>query len=221
MSKPLNKYVSVAVIGGTKIEKITKGFKLFSHIYDFVIPCGCLLNNIMKISGFGVGDSYFGEDVEESQRITKKILENSPPEKILLPDEVIIAKKCGQLYKSPRIIKYPQNIPKGYAIVDLLMSLTMKKIFDSKDSRLRVLVAGTPSLVQSGFSSFVEEVLYYFGRENVEVFMMGGNTLEDINLNCKKSTGGGASLYYMSEKTCPVLSALKLNQSNWRFANVF
>lgn len=52
---------SVAVVGGLKREKTTKGLTSLAAIYDLVIPGGAVLKVLLKLRGARIGDSALGE----------------------------------------------------------------------------------------------------------------------------------------------------------------
>lgn len=214
---------SIAIIGGIKLEKITKGFKLFKNIYNFIIPSGALLNNILKVRKIPIGSSYLGEEPEAAFAATEEILSLKEGASLLLPDYLIIAKKNqnGSYYDS-KVINIGQAIPEDYMIVDFLISDQMNRVFSaSEELKVRVIIAGTPCLTKNGFTSSSNAILKLMSNDHVISFMMGGNTIEDLPFDCMNSTGGGAALYYMAERTCPVLDELIRNQKKWKKSNEF
>jgi len=53
---------SVAVLGGIKKEKITAGLVGFVESYDAVIPGGIVLNTILRVQGYEIGDSIIEDN---------------------------------------------------------------------------------------------------------------------------------------------------------------
>jgi len=214
---------SIAIIGGTKIEKITKGLKFFKSIYDFIIPGGIVLNNILKAQGISIGNSYLGDVPDMAFEHTKKILSSEGQASILLPKNLVVARKDNNnVYQDIQVVNVNDGVPHEYMIADFFLSPEARKVFlQSEGCHVRTIIAGTPCLTKDGFTTASGEILQLISDNNVESFMMGGNTLEDLSLDCPSSTGGGAALHYLVERTCPVLEALSYNQRNPDHLNEF
>lgn len=215
--KPLNHMIypfpgkSVAILGGIKLEKITKGLSLFKSIYDFVIPGGAVLNHILKEMDFQIGDSVLCDEPEAASKIVSEVLLETRGAELLLPEELIIAERKSM--RNPRKITINEAVPEGFAIVDFIVSQKMEETFLTlSQESVRLLMAGTPSLVNQGFRTSSDAFIRWMSLPRVTPFMMGGDTMNDLSFNCPSSTGGGAALYYLKEKNCPVLEALLQNQ---------
>ncbi|MBU6446098.1 MAG: phosphoglycerate kinase, partial [Verrucomicrobia bacterium] len=211
---------SVAILGGIKLEKITKGLSLFKAIYDFVIPAGAVLNHILKEMDFSIGDSVLCDEPEVASKIVSKVLLETERAELLLPEELIIAERKSM--RNPRKITLDQAVPQGCAIVDFIVGQKMEKAFLALSQEpVRLLMAGTPSLVNQGFRTSSDAFIQWMSLPRVTPFIMGGDTMNDLSFNCPSSTGGGAALYYLKEKNCPLLEALLQNQIRWGASSVF
>lgn len=211
---------SAVILGGIKLEKIEKGLHLFKDIYDLVIPGGAVLNHILKEMGFDIGDSILCDESELASQITSEIVSTIDRAPFLLPEEVIIAEKDSK--SNPKKIALQDGVPKGFAIVDFVVSEKMEESFLAlNQSPVRLLIAGTPCLIKHGFRTSADAFLRWQSRPKVTSFMMGGDTLSDFSLNGPSSVGGGAALYYLKEKSCPLIEVLIANQFKRRSSFVF
>src|SRR3989344_6653216 len=84
-----NRY-SLAVLGGVKKEKITIGLTGFSQTYDSIIPGGIVLNTLLKVHGYPIGNSIIKDGGKSFEIDVIKTLEQTTA-KIYIPQTVVIA----------------------------------------------------------------------------------------------------------------------------------
>src|SRR3989344_4502414 len=200
---------SIAVLGGIKKEKITEGLVGFSESYDFIIPGGIVLNTIYYVQGRKVGDSVIEDEGKISNKEVKSVLRKHK-DKIAIPEEVIIAKKSSSGYSSGRRIFIEEGVPKGWMIVDFILSESARESLEQLVRKKgRIVMAGTPGLYKAGFKSATDEILKYMNKSGVKGLLLGGDTAQEVKYKGNVSLGGGASLYLISHGTTPVLEKLR------------
>jgi len=200
---------SIAVLGGVKKEKITEGLVGFSESYDFIIPGGIVLNTIYYVQGRKVGDSVIEDEGKISDKEVKSVLRKHK-DKIAIPEEVIIAKKSSSGYSSGRRIFIEEGVPKGWMIVDFILSESARESLEQLVRKKgRIVMAGTPGLYKAGFKSATDEILKYMNKSGVKGLVLGGDTAQEVKYKGNVSLGGGASLYLISHGTTPVLEKLR------------
>lgn len=208
---------SVAILGGVKKEKITTGLVGFSEIYDFIIPGGIVLNTILKVKGYEVGDSVIQDNGKTFEGYIQKVLDGKNGNKIYIPSEVFIAKKVNGRFKDSKLICIPENIPNGYGIVDFILDEKAEKILEKTvNCGGRILLAGTPTLYKHGFKTATDQCLYYLERPEVKSIILGGDSITEIPSKRTKSSGGGSSLEFLCTGTTVVYEALKKNKQTFK-----
>ena len=231
------KKYSVAVLGGIKKEKIITGLEGFTKIYDAIIPGGIVMNTILKVLGYKVGDSIISDGGKSFEGNVEKILKEYDFDKkskilhpkensqrmaeIYLPETVIIADKewnseiAGnkKWNSKTRYISDNSHFPAGYPTVDFELSYAMK----SSLNRLvkeggRIIIAGTPSIYTEGFKFSTGSILNIMkSNKEIKGIVLGGDTAAELEYE-PFSTGGGSALYFVVNGTTPVFEALKANK---------
>lgn len=205
----LSNYTSLGILGGTKIEKTTVGLDYFLSYFDFLIPSGAVLNNLLKYLGLDICDSYLGEDPLRSHNSITKLLKRKNKAELIIPKKIIVTSTHKKIRS---IFSFEQLIP-GEKIVDFhfdFSSTQLKHLLQSR--KLFTVVAGVPCLSEHGFTTATKEIKNFINQKEIIPFLIGGDTLRTFQMNCEKSSGGGATLHYLQFKTCPVLEALRKNQ---------
>jgi len=216
--------LSVAVLGGVKKEKITIGLEGFIETYDEIIPGGIVLNTILKVRGFEIGDSVITEKEKSFEKEVGIILERNkkkfPPSIIHVPKRVIIARKTDTGYRDMVSISLEDQkrdrVPKGYRIVSFKLNRDTKVILDEvMNRRGRLVIAGTPDLYKEGFGWATNEIMERARRPEVRTLVLGGDTTREVDYKGKTSTGGGSSLCFLAYGTTPVFEKLKRNKEKF------
>jgi len=209
---------SVAVLGGVKKEKITTGLDGFVKTYDLVIPGGIVLNTILLVKGYAIGDSKIDDGGKTFDAAVKDVLSGSYSNKIIVPDEVVIAKKNGDSYVDIDTIKIARGVPDGHMIVDYVMPDEATEMLDKVVSENgRLILAGTPGIYKDRrgetlFKGATEPVLERMRRIKENCIVLGGDTAGETGYDGPVSTGGGSALYFVVHGTTPVFEALKENR---------
>ena len=203
---------SVAVLGGVKKEKITIGLEGFARTYDAIIPGGIVLNTIVKVLGYTVGDSIL-KDGEKSFEAEVKRLLDAHGNKIHVPGQLIVARFEDGKFHDMQTVTTSDGVPDGYKIVDSVLShgaLSALERMVSENGRL--VLAGTPSFYPAGFTTATDAVMSRMNRNRERCVVLGGDTAAEVNFTGPVSTGGGSALYFVSNGTTAVFDALKANK---------
>ncbi|MFA6089228.1 MAG: phosphoglycerate kinase [Candidatus Woesearchaeota archaeon] len=208
---------SIAILGGVKKEKIKTGLAGFSETYDCIIPGGIVLNTILKVLGFEVGNSLITDGDKSFEKNVAPIMSGPNKSKIIVPTEVVISKTLDfKTFEDTKTIKITEGVPKGYVIVDYVMP---KEGFDALDKVVnekgRIVVAGTPGVYTSGFKLATDAVIERLNKPGVKAIALGGDTAAEVKFNGPASTGGGSALYFVAYGTTEVFDALKKNKEKF------
>ncbi|MFH8787016.1 phosphoglycerate kinase [Streptomyces roseoverticillatus] len=196
---------SVAVLGGVKPEKTTVGLESLTRTYDLVIPGGAVLNTILAVIGYAVGDSELGADPERCAAVTRAVLARSNRARIHLPRTVVIAGPAG----ATRAVPVENGVPDGWAVVDFHLE---QWAVDAVRQAGRVLVAGTPGRHTEGNHRAAAAVLGARAPGDPATLLLGGDTVAELPWAGPRSTGGGSALHYLADGTCAVIEALDGNR---------
>lgn len=201
---------SVAILGGSKREKIAVGLDGFTQTYDVVVPTGVVLNVLLKAKGHDVGASDLGEDPHGSVTIARRVLARSNRAEIRWPREVLIARRVPQGYVDARVLPLNEPVPADRAIVDIVPDSTLRAYLQSvADAGGRLLLAGTPGLVSFGFRAAAEMFCAVLSTPNAKSIVVGGDSVADLAFRGRVSTGGGSALQYLVTGDSPVFAALR------------
>ena len=126
--------------------------------------------------------------------------------KILLPKIVFVSE--GTNFK--KIKKIPlNNLNKKDNIVGFILSDNMKEKFNiCVKNKSHILLAGTPSLMKNNIKYPTIEIIKYLKMNKKKSLLLGGDTVSDLNFQGNKSSGGGSALYYLSNKSLPVIDTV-------------
>lgn len=206
--------LSLAILGGSKQEKITVGLEGFTRLYDFVVPAGTVLSCLLKASGHEVGGSDLGEHPERGVEAARAILGRANRARIAWPDRILIARRTLDGYRAPRALSVGSAVPADHAIVDIVVGPALQeRLRWVASSGGRLLLAGTPGLVSCGFREGSEMCAAALMRPGARSIVVGGDSAADLAFRGRISTGGGAALQYLVANDAPVLAALRAAQA--------
>ena len=203
----------LAVLGGTKREKITIGLDGFLQTYDGIIPGGIVLNTILKVKGYAIGDSLIEDSGRAFERETKEMLQRENRGTIYLPERVIIAGRNGEQFSDVRLVGIDEGVPEGSMIVDYVLPPTaLASLERMVAERGRLLLAGTPGIVTAGFSQATQPLIEMMRRNKDKCIVVGGDSAAELGYDGPTSVGGGSALYFVAHGTTPIIDALLLNR---------
>ena len=199
-------YKSVCILGGAKEEKIKIGLNYLTSKYYKVIPGGIVLNTILKQLGYVTGRSIIGD--KYSQKVVDKILKKYK-KKIFIPDHVYVSNSNFKYEIKKKLSKKNKND----IIVGYEFNLKLKKILKTAlISNGQILIAGTPSFYKKKFFHPTKEISKFVKKKLNNVVVLGGDSVNELKLNCNRSSGGGSALYFISGMKLPIIDALEKNR---------
>jgi len=175
---------------------------------DYLLLGGAMVFTLYKAKGYNIGKSLY-----EEQFITEaKMLLNN--EKIILPDDIVVAKSADA--NSETMVVPDFDIPEDWIGLDIgHESIQLFKDYINKSKT--VFWNGPLGYFEvSKFAESTNNIAEYLANSGKVVIIGGGDT-EDAILPWKSkfthvSTGGGASLEFISGKELPAIRALKENE---------
>lgn len=207
----------IAILGGKKLET---RFDLINELLtkvDKVLLGGAMIFNFYKEKGYEIGTSFYENDPDIL--LKAKMLMNN--EKIVIPTDVVVTKEDNfdnLSEKSEAKTVSADKIEQGYMGLDIGQ--------DSVDE-FELAMADAKTIVWNGpmgyfelpqFSKATDALVKYLANCGKKVIVGGGDTasaVDRLGLVDKfyhVSTGGGASMMYLSGKTLPALKALDDNE---------
>ncbi len=198
----------IAILGGAKISSKFGVIKELLKKVDYLLVGGAMVFTFYKAKGYEVGKSLY----EENFIAEAKFLLNN--EKIILPDDIIVAKTIAQ--ESETAVVADVHMPADEIGLDI--GPESIQLFKDYIKRAKTIFWNGPlgyfEIEQFGKST--REIAQYLA-ESGKVVIIGGGDTEDAVLPYKSkythvSTGGGASLEYISGKELPAIKALKENE---------
>ncbi len=205
------KHPFVLVMGGVKFETKLPVIRRFQHDVDHVLLGGALATSVLAVRGFPIGRSVHDEDAKQIvDQLSKKILE-----KMVLPVDVIVALSLRKDAK--KSIKMIDEV----GAKDFILDIGPKTI----ESFCQV-IARAKTIVWNGPLGYCEVDAYAHGTQVIAqaitdrtgpatTIVGGGDTmpiLEALHVADKftlLSTGGGAMLEFLANKTLPCLEVLQ------------
>ncbi len=204
---------SVAVLGGRKPEKTLLGLAGLITAYDLVVPAGVVLNTVLRVLGYDVGDSDLGPDPQACAAAARRALDLPERAEVHLPREVVVAPLPGRGGPARRI-DIADGVPAGHRIVDFTLQPWLHGRLRRLSTGGRALVAGTPTCWTEGFRGAGEELLGHLRAARDDTLLLGGDTVADLPWRGPSSTGGGSALQFLVTGTCSVLEALRRTRTD-------
>jgi phosphoglycerate kinase len=198
------KHPFVFILGGAKFKTKIPLIKRFIDTADSIVITGALLNNFYKAAGFEVGDSVVEAGFDTP---IKKVLSNP---KLLLPIDVVVVRN------SKKIAVSIQEVQKDDIIVDI-GPRSVSLITDRLQKAKMVVWNGPTGWYEKGFTKASTDLAKVLIAGKAKAIIGGGDTSAVIektmkstttNKNIFISTGGGATIEYLSSGTLPGIAAL-------------
>jgi 3-phosphoglycerate kinase len=217
LNKAFNgKKPSVWLIGGAKLQKVDFILRSLGQA-DHVLVGGALPFAFLKAKGFSIGASK--TDVTSVQ-VAKDILRLKESKKIVLPVDFLATEKMSSKSKS-FVVK--SNEIKGHEIGLDLGPKTIK-LFKQHLRNAHTIVWNGPLgyYEWTKYAQSTKEIGRFISKLTATTICGGGEThdaLKKFHLNSKMthvSSGGGASLAFLSGKEMPALTALGENYKKFK-----
>ncbi|GIU69281.1 MAG: phosphoglycerate kinase [Candidatus Woesearchaeota archaeon] len=198
----------IAILGGSKISTKMPVIKELIKKVDYLLLGGAMIFTLYKAKGYEVGQSLY----EKEYIVEAKMLLNN--EKIILPDDIVCANKKSE--DSDTKIVHEDEIPNDMIGLDIGPdSIELFKLYIKKAKT--IFWNGPLGYFEiEKFGESTRAIAEYLADSGKTVIIGGGDTEEAIIPWKEKythvSTGGGASLEYISGKELPAIKALKENE---------
>ena len=197
-----------ALIGGAKISDKVKMLERISQKVDYMLIGGGMAGTFLKAQGKEIGKSLLESDRIETAR---GLMQNTSARyQLLLPTDFIVADAVnGKIVLSVSA----DNIPKDRMIVDIGGESASKFAEILKNCRT-VFWNGPMGVYENGFSSGTQAMALTLASLKATTIIGGGSTAEYVasaKLTDKMtfvSTGGGASLSFVSGEKLPGVESL-------------
>ncbi|MFA5997244.1 MAG: phosphoglycerate kinase [Candidatus Paceibacterota bacterium] len=207
LSLALNpKHPFLFVLGGAKFDTKMPLMKKFMKIADHVFVGGILANDFFKDMGLEVGKSFVDKYDFKLTPLLKK-------GKIILPSDVVVAGEDG---KRAGTRKFNEVMPTDN-IVDVGPE-TIKNLKPLLRKMKLVVWNGPLGKYDDGYDKGTAALLKAIAESNATSIIGGGDTavvVEKLNLGKELSfvsTGGGATLDFLSSGTLPGIEAVMKNK---------
>lgn len=189
------------IVGGAKFETKIPLVKKFLRSADQIFIGGAIANDFFKAKGYEVGNSLVGDTNFQIPQLIKS-------KNLILPIDVEVTKNSKNHFSKPTEIMSDENIVDiGPQSVLQLKDLINKAGF--------ILWNGPLGKYEVGFGGATEEVLKIISKCKAGNVVGGGDTvalISKLKIESKLgfvSTGGGATLDFLSKGTLPGIRALK------------
>lgn len=207
---------AIWIMGGAKLNKVDLIEQALKKA-EIILIGGALSFAFLKAQGIETGHSLTDKD---SVLIAKELLQKKKSQKIILPRDFLVAEKISP--NTPTKIVDSNKIGKN----DIALDIGPKtiKIFNHLLTKANTIVWNGPLgyFEYSKFATGTKEIGRFLGKIEAIKISGGGETAEALNkfhLNhnfTHVSTGGGASLEFLSGKKMPALDALIKNYKRFR-----
>lgn len=192
----------VVIMGGKKISDKTLVIENLITKCNKILIGGGMCFTFLKAKGYNVGSSIVDD---ENLEFCKNILDNYE-DKIILPIDIITSNKE---------IKDIDNLNNNDAGFDIGPK-TIELFKENLQSAKRVVVNGPMGVFEEkDFSKGTDEIYNCLKENNIKTLIGGGDSAASVNLLGYNnaffhiSTGGGATLDYLSGKNLPGIDAIE------------
>jgi len=189
------------ILGGAKFETKIPLVKKFLRSADHIFIGGAIANDFFKVKGYETGSSLVGPSNFQVPLLLKA-------KNLILPIDVEVNKGSKNRFTNPNDVLPEENIVDiGPKSIEVLKDLISKSKF--------ILWNGPLGKYENGFGGATEEVLKLISKSSATSVIGGGDTaaiISKLKIEDKfgfVSTGGGATLDFLSKGTLPGIRVLK------------
>jgi len=205
----------IAIVGGSKISTKLEVIESLSNFVDYLILGGGIANTILKAQGQEIGRSL----CEESMLgIAKKMIEKNSKCQIMEISDVVVSKEINDISKSE--IKDINSVSNDDLILDI--GPKTSDAYEETIKKSSTLIWNGPVGVFEidQFSIGTNRIAQAISQSDGYSIAGGGDTISAIEKFKVSdgisyiSTGGGAFLEFICDKTLPSIEALKNHAKN-------
>jgi len=198
------------LLGGAKVsDKVAMLERIIGSV-DCILIGGGMVATFLKAKSYEVGKSLLEDGVETAAQIIEKTRKRKV--KLLLPEDVVVVKKISP--RARRKNMKVNEIPKDGIIVDI-GSLTITNYTKTLEKCRTIFWNGPMGIYEMApFAEGTKTLAKFISNMHANTIVGGGSTAEvviEMGLADKMSfvsTGGGASLRFLSRKKLPGVEAL-------------
>ena len=199
----------IAILGGAKVSDKIGVIEALLGKCDRLLIGGGMANTFFAAQGYAMGDSL----VEENAIDTARALLEKSGDKLLLPDEVVIADAFAN-DANTRVIKAAEGVPAGWRILDIGPG-TVEMFRKALDGAKMVVWNGPMGVFEmDNFAKGTYAIAQILAESDATTIIGGGDSAAAIHKAgladrmSHISTGGGASLELLEGKELPGVVAL-------------
>lgn len=199
----------VAILGGAKVSDKIGVIESLLAKCDRLLIGGGMANTFFKAQGYEMGDSL----VEAEAIDTAKELLAKGGDKLLLPDEVVIADAFDN-EANVQIIVPSSGVPAGWRILDISSGAVEDFREVLKDARTIVWNGPMGVFEMPNFAKGTYQIAEILAESGATTIIGGGDSVAAVqkaglaDRMSHISTGGGASLELLEGKVLPGVAAL-------------
>ncbi len=202
LSKVFNpKHPFLFILGGAKFETKIPLIKKYLRMADSIFIGGAIANDFFRTRGYEIGESLVGPNNFQIPLLMKS-------KNLILPIDVKVTKNSKNRFINPTDVLLDEKIVDiGPKSIENLKELINKAEF--------ILWNGPLGEYENGFGGATEEVLKLIAKSKAYSVIGGGDTvalITKLKIEDKLgfvSTGGGATLDFLSKGTLPGIRVLK------------
>ena len=204
----------LAVVGGSKISTKLEVITSLSKSVDYLILGGGIANTVLKATGYEIGLSLH----EESMLVSAKSLSQNTKNSCVIPEilDVLVARKFS--VESKAILKNIEDVSKDDLILDIGPK-TVKKYEAIIEKAATIIWNGPVGVFEfDEFSQGTKKITNAIINSDGYSAAGGGDTIAAIDKFGAAdgisyiSTGGGAFLEFIENKTLPSAKALEIHE---------
>jgi phosphoglycerate kinase len=196
---------SVAIIGGAKLKEKMKAVDKLSKKFDRIIIGGVVSNVFMKATGYDIGKSRYLEKDKDYTDTANDILGRT--DKVILPTRVALSTTD---FKKQGLVDPSNGMKEGYMFADVIPS---DEDVEAIKKAARIVWFGPMGAYEFGFPEGSLAIVDAINQSKGYAVIGGGDLAAAAEgINAKVSTGGGASIQYITKGKLEALEALKGNE---------
>lgn len=210
LKKPKRPFL--VIIGGAKISTKIKVIENLLNKVDFLLLGGVLANNFFAAQGYNIGKSLVEPD---GVKVAKKLLAGSKKEKLVLPIDVLVAKKIEP--RAEPLVRRVNEVKDDEIILDIGPETIRSFAFLIKEAKT-ILWNGPLGMFElprfRNGSIMIARVIASRSQGQAYGVVGGGETIECLDQTKMAqyvdwiSTGGGAMLEFLAGKILPGIKPL-------------
>ncbi len=198
----------ILVVGGGKLKEKISAVKELSKRFRKVVIGGVVANVFMAAKGIDIKKSKVVEKNDDTDYVAKArdILKNV--NNIVFPERIVIAKLSDGKFTDRQDLVFGQGFSDEFIIVDCVPSEETISEIKSADC---VVWFGPMGIYEKGFADGTKAIAKAINKNKSGHNIIGGGDLltAATGIRAEISTGGGASITLLRDRTLPALNVLE------------